>query len=91
MAEFWIVGKRFIPGSKKIGSVGIFKSEGKKLVDFEIISSAEVVRRLENKHLFITATSEDGENYKPGAEVEYYLRTHRNGTPNDNLDNLPDC
>ena len=95
-ADYLISGVWFIPGTKIVGSVQVHVDNGDSVGAGQKTTSAEVISAIKAGRSFKTIVwNYSSGAFNQGADVGYvtengkqYLRTHRDGTVTDNLDNM---
>lgn len=100
-ADFLISGVRFNAEETHIDEVEVHRDLGETIEDATAtVHRLTVVKNIENKITYITISKSktDPKSWVKGQEVgvfpydgNKYLRTYKDGTPTDNLDNLPRC
>lgn len=95
-ADYGISAVKFNNGGTHIDGVRVHKDKGNAMGDAEVWSREQVILALENNYTFITILNYDKGIWDEGQEVSIvhvngnkYIRTDKNKTPSDNLDNLP--
>ncbi|ATB32731.1 DUF3892 domain-containing protein [Melittangium boletus] len=89
-ADYIITAVRFdTTGSRRIISLRVYPDEGSSLGESAVWSFEQVAQAILNGSTFVTATKNSNGKLDKGASVELSLRTRRDDTAKDNLDNLP--
>jgi len=96
-ADYGISHKRFASGTKHISHLFVHEDTGEAFREGSTWTRQDVITAIEvNQKTFITILKRDGK-WTRGASVNVitiegvkYLRTDRNNTKADNLDELPD-
>ncbi len=95
-ADYGISAVRFNGKGIYIDQVRVHKDKGNAIGDAEVWSREQVVSALESNYTFITILNGNQGIWDEGQEVNIirvngnkYIRTDKDLTPSDNLDNLP--
>ena len=95
-ADYGISAVRFNGEGIYIDQVRVHKDKGNAMGDAEVWSREQVVSALESNYTFMTILNCNQGIWSEGQEVSIvqvngnkYIRTDKDQTPSDNLDNLP--
>ena len=95
-ADYGISAVRFNDKGIYIDQVRVHKDKGIAMGDAEVWSREQVISALENDYTFITILNYDQGIWSEGQEVNIvpvngnkFIRTDKDRTPSDDLDNLP--
>lgn len=95
-ADYGISAVKFNDGENHVDQVRVHKDKGNAMGDAEVWPRERVISALESNYTFITILNYNGGVWDEGKEVNIvqvngnkYIRTDKDQTPSDNLDNLP--